>query len=68
MSDLRGLIQGEWDHLAEVVLRLDGHLRGLGLEHEREKILYISDVIYGVYSLSHVLKLDPLSYNKISGF
>jgi hypothetical protein len=44
MSDLRGLIQGEWDHLAEVVLRLDGHLRGLGLEHERERKFFTSQM------------------------
>jgi hypothetical protein len=31
---LGGLIRGEWDHLAECVLRLDGQLGRLGLEHD----------------------------------
>jgi hypothetical protein len=35
MSDLGGIIRGEWNGLAELVLQLDGQLVGLGLGHDR---------------------------------
>jgi hypothetical protein len=38
MSDLSGLIQGQWNSLAEVVLRLDGHLGCHGLRHDRVRV------------------------------
>jgi hypothetical protein len=34
MSDLGGLIRGEWNGLAELVPKLDGQLGGLGLRHD----------------------------------
>jgi hypothetical protein len=33
-----------------------------------KKILYVPDAKHGVCISSHVLKLGPLSYNKIGGF
>jgi hypothetical protein len=35
MSKLRRLLHGQRNRLAECVLRLDGHLGGLGLGHDR---------------------------------
>jgi hypothetical protein len=45
MSDLRGLVRGEWDCLAEVVLQLDGHLRGLGLRHDWVRVGHGQDFL-----------------------
>jgi hypothetical protein len=35
MSNLRGLIRGKWNCLADVILRLDGHLGGHVLRYDR---------------------------------
>jgi hypothetical protein len=34
VSNLGRLLYGQWNYLVECVLRLDGHLGGLGLEHD----------------------------------
>jgi hypothetical protein len=35
VSNLGRFLRGQWDHFAEGVLRQDGHLGGLGLEHDQ---------------------------------
>jgi hypothetical protein len=35
VSHLGRFLRGQWDCLTECVLRLDGHLRSLGLRHDR---------------------------------
>jgi hypothetical protein len=38
VSHLRRFLHGQWDCLVECVLWLDGHLRSLGLRHDRVSV------------------------------
>jgi hypothetical protein len=46
----------------------ESSLRRTQKRGKKSFIHFIRDVNYGVYISSHVLMLDPLSYNNIGGF
>jgi hypothetical protein len=68
VNNLGRFLHGQWNRLVEGVLRLDGHLGGLGLRHDQAwgdsaKACFNSWSSVGAISLSAVSQL-PLSQSK----